>query len=150
MKEIRGDLIKLAEELKFDVIIHGCNCFQIMGAGIALQIKNKYPGAFYADVKNTTHGDKEKLGSYTSFETPKGFTIVNAYTQYHYRGPNNVDYDAIEKVFTKIKKDFHGERIGYPKIGAGLAGGSWWRISRIIDRQLDGEDHTLVIWEAQI
>lgn len=27
MKIIKGDLIKLALDGKFDVIIHGCNCF---------------------------------------------------------------------------------------------------------------------------
>ena len=26
-QEIEGDLIKLAQEGKFDVIAHGCNCF---------------------------------------------------------------------------------------------------------------------------
>jgi O-acetyl-ADP-ribose deacetylase (regulator of RNase III) len=39
---------------------------------------------------------------------------------------------------------FAGKRIGYPKIGAGLAGGDWSIIEEIIDRELEGEDHTLV------
>lgn len=33
--EIKGDLIALAKEGKFDVIAHGCNSFCTMGAGIA-------------------------------------------------------------------------------------------------------------------
>jgi O-acetyl-ADP-ribose deacetylase (regulator of RNase III) len=40
---------------------------------------------------------------------------------------------------------FSGKRIGYPKIGAGLAGGDWNIISSIIDKELIGEDHTLVL-----
>jgi len=43
-----------------------------------------------------------------------------------------------------IKNDFSGKRIGYPLIGAGLAGGNWRIISKIIDEELNGEDHTLV------
>ena len=35
MKTITGDLIKLAQDGVFDVIIHGCNCQNTMGAGIA-------------------------------------------------------------------------------------------------------------------
>jgi len=43
-----------------------------------------------------------------------------------------------------IKEHFEGKRIGRPKIGAGLAGGDWGRISQIIDEKLTGEDVTLV------
>ena len=39
---------------------------------------------------------------------------------------------------------FSGRRIGYPKIGAGLAGGDWTLIASIIEEELAGEDHTLV------
>ena len=35
---VDGDLIKLAKQGRFDVIVHGCNCFCQMGAGIAPQM----------------------------------------------------------------------------------------------------------------
>jgi O-acetyl-ADP-ribose deacetylase (regulator of RNase III) len=31
MKVIKGDLIQLAKDGKFDLIVHGCNCFCTMG-----------------------------------------------------------------------------------------------------------------------
>jgi O-acetyl-ADP-ribose deacetylase (regulator of RNase III) len=43
-----------------------------------------------------------------------------------------------------VKAKFSGKRIGYPKIGAGLAKGDWNKISKIIDEELAGEEHTLV------
>jgi len=39
-------------------------------------------------------------------------------------------------------------RIGYPKIGAGLAGGDWDVISRIIDDELMDWDHTVVVFDG--
>ena len=39
MKIISGNLITLALEGHFDVIVHGCNCFGVMGAGIAAQMQ---------------------------------------------------------------------------------------------------------------
>ena len=57
-----------------------------------------------------------------------------------------VDYDAIRAVFAEVRDRFSGQRIGYPKIGAGLGGGDWERIATIIDEELDGEDHTLVVF----
>jgi hypothetical protein len=43
-----------------------------------------------------------------------------------------------------VATQFPGKRIGYPKIGAGLAKGDWSVISAIIDEELVGQDHTLV------
>jgi O-acetyl-ADP-ribose deacetylase (regulator of RNase III) len=147
MECVKGDLIHLAKEGRFDVIIHGCNCFCTMGAGIARQIRTHFPQAWEADLA-TASGDRSKLGSYSKacVNTPSGrLYVINAYTQYHYSGDGVlVDYDAIKKVFSALKKQFSGNRIAYPKIGAGLAKGDWNMISKIIDRALDGEAHTLI------
>lgn len=151
MKTVSGNLITLANEGVFDVIVHGCNCQCTMGAGIALGIKRTFPTAFEADIK-TVRGDREKLGKFSSAFVSAGthaFTIVNAYTQFHWRGAGTqVDYQAVERVFKRIKNNFGGRRIGYPKIGAGLAGGDWERLATIIDSALDGEDHTLVVYTS--
>lgn len=144
MNIIKGDLLQLADGGTFDVIVHGCNCFNTMGAGIALQIKNKYPSAYEADT-NTIKGDKDKLGTYTSAKVGD-LTIVNAYTQYR-PGLNDLkeNYSAIHDVMKKIAVDFQGKRIGLPFIGAGLAGGDWNIIKDIIRANLEGMiDYTIV------
>jgi len=151
MKIVHGDLIKLALDGEFDVIIHGCNCHCAMGAGIAKSIKSTFPEAYKADCE-TIKGSKDKLGT-ISFATVDRdgtkITIVNGYTQYHWRGAGVlVDYDAVRSVMRSVKSSFSGKRIGYPKIGAGLANGDWEKISNIIDMELDCEDHTLVEYSA--
>jgi O-acetyl-ADP-ribose deacetylase (regulator of RNase III) len=147
MEIIQGDLLQFALEGRFDVIVHGCNCQCAMGKGIALSIKQQFPEAYAADL-TTTKGDRTKLGTFTHAEVERAgvrFSIVNAYTQFHFRGPEGkADYHAIERAFAGIKAKFAGMRIGYPKIGAGLAKGDWSLIALIIDRELAGEDHTLV------
>ncbi|MGD9106723.1 MAG: macro domain-containing protein [Desulfobacterales bacterium] len=147
MKIIKGDLIKLALEGKFDVIVHGCNCYCTMGAGIAKAIKSEFPEAYEADCE-TERGSKDKLGTYSHATIEKNgneIIVINAYTQHGYKGPGmKADYDAIRSVFKKLKSNYSGKQIGYPKIGAGLAGGDWEKISKIIDEELIDEDHTLV------
>ena len=147
MKEVEGDLVKMAVEGRFDVIVHGCNCQCEMGAGIALTIKTKFPEAYAADCA-TKQGNRNKLGNYSSAPVEINnhpFIVVNAYTQFHWRGTGVMaDYEAIRAVMRKLKQDFWGKRIGYPLIGAGLAGGDWGIISEIIIEELAGEDHTLV------
>ena len=144
MKTIKGDLLQLADAGEFDCIIHGCNCFCAMGAGIAVQIKNKYPAAWEVD-KNTIQGHKGKLGTYTSAQIGD-LTIINAYTQYM-PGLNDLqeNYSAINTVMRRIAVDFAGKRIGLPLIGAGLAGGDWNIIRDIIRDNLEGlVDYTIV------
>lgn len=147
MRVIDGDLLELALAGEFDVIVHGCNCHCTMGAGIAKSIKARFPEAYAADLA-TTKGDREKLGtiSFAEIERPHhSLVVVNAYTQYDWRGSGKkVDYDAIRTTMQFVKSRFGGKRIGYPLIGAGLAGGDWSEIAPIIDAALNGEDHTLV------
>ena len=165
MKEIKGDLIKLAKAGEFDIIIQGCNCFCTMGKGIAPQIKKAFPEAYEADLK-TIKGDRDKLGTVSvAYNEEHKVGIVNAYAQYDYR-PTEIDdlvrrtdYEALRSCFKLIKaKILYAEmyqglnlddvRIGYPKIGCGLAGGDWNIVSKIIDEELEGLDHTLVEYEG--
>ena len=147
MRIVKGDLIQLALAGEFDVIVHGCNCFCAMGAGIARQIKDKFPSAYQADLE-TGKGDKKKLGTYSKAKVQKNnerFIIINGYIQYHYSGSGVLaDYSAIDALFFQIQKKFPEKKIGYPRIGAGLAGGDWKKIGSIIDHRLEGENHTLV------
>lgn len=147
MKTLTGDLLQLALDGRFDVIVHGCNCQCQMGKGIALSIKRLFPEAFAAD-QATPKGDAGKLGTISVAEIRRdgrAFVVVNGYTQFHWRGDGDkADYTAIAGVMKAVKAQFTGKRIGYPKIGAGLAGGDWERIVPIIEEELAGEDHTFV------
>lgn len=148
MNKVKGDLIKMAIDGQFDVIIHGCNCFCTMGAGIAKNIKKQFPEAYQKDLK-TAKGEKSKLGEISWVKTMnESLIVVNGYTQFNWKGNGRkVDYEAIRQVFKKVKENFTGLKIGYPAIGAGLAGGDWEIISEIIEEELKGEDYTFVEYQ---
>jgi O-acetyl-ADP-ribose deacetylase (regulator of RNase III) len=142
MKTIKGDLIKLAEQGEFDIIVHGANCFHCMGSGIAGQLADKYPEVLEADRNQSKYGDKEKLGTWSeaTLETETHtFTVCNAYTQFFFGlGKDVFEYDAF-KQFLKVFAEsvlYCPSRIniGFPQIGAGLAGGDWSRISKMIEK----------------
>ena len=155
MKYVEGDLVKMACAGDFDVIVHGCNCFNTMGAGIAKTIKQTFPEAWKID-QMTKKGDLKKLGdiSVACVNSPRygkknpntdfAFRIVNAYTQYDYRHGKPIDYTAVRSCMKLIKKKFKSDDvIGMPMIGAGLAGGDWEIIEKIIKEELDG--YTVVV-----
>ena len=146
IKYIDGDLLKLAEEGFFDVIGHCCNCFTTFGAGIAPQIKAKYPEAYAVDC-TTKRGDEFKLGTITHTENTTPI-VVNMYGQYDYTGRRSgkmdLDYDALRSALKATKDKFSGKRFGFPMMGAGLAGGDWNIIEAIIAEEFRGEYVTIV------
>ena len=153
MKIIKGDIIAMAERGEFDVLVHGCNCFNNMNSGFAKRVKSSFPLATIVD-SNTGYGKKNKLGNYSGclidlrefdYRNKKKIFIVNAYVQYTLGNGAQLDYLALTKVFKKIKKDLSGFKIAFPIIGYGLSNYSNTRLCEIIDKELDGEDYSLIV-----
>lgn len=171
MKYVKGDLIKLALEGKFDVITHGCNCFCRMGSGIAVPMKRNFGCDTFPLEDKDYISDYNKLGQidYKPFYINDGKAIeaetidvqssrnplwvVNSYTQYgagYPQPPYNIplDYDALQLCFRKINRKFSGLHLGIPMIGSGLAGGNWDRIAIIIKKETPDMEVTVVEYEG--
>lgn len=165
-REIDGDLIELALKGKFDVIAHGCNCFSSMTAGIALQMAKVFGTNHFtmellgSNINKLGNIDYDTfilhdetvspLKNYINNLNRPELVVANAYTQYYY-GKNHsdgkenpLDYEALTLCMRKINNTFPGKHIGLPKIGAGLAGGDWERIKKIIQHELTDCQVTIV------
>lgn len=145
MKVVQGNLLDLAETGVFDVIAHGCNCHNSMGAGIAQFVAQRWPQAQHADAV-TERGDINKLGTISStkawVQDGQQITILNLYTQYD--GGRDLSYTALRLCLQKIAMMYMGKRIGLPRIGSGIAGGNWIVIQQMIIEELEGCEVTIV------
>jgi len=144
MEVIKGNLIKLAKEGHFDMIVHGANCYCTLAkgtsGGIAAQIEKEFPGAAKMDGW-TVMGDYNKLGNYSVSvehvdkligDGQQAMMVVNAYTQ-HEPGAD-ARLNAIEMVFDKLNKNFPGNTVGIPFIGCGIGGLSWRQVRKVIKK----------------
>jgi O-acetyl-ADP-ribose deacetylase (regulator of RNase III) len=148
----KGDLLKSGAE----IIVHGCNCFHVMGAGVAQMIKHKWPRALMADKAHGPEGDRNRLGCLSLSHgdtppTPEYPLIVNMYTQYSYTTERRqLDYEALylcmESLAGLVQSDVSNPkwRVAMPKIGAGLAGGDWDIIEMIVNRTFG--DREVEVW----
>jgi O-acetyl-ADP-ribose deacetylase (regulator of RNase III) len=132
------------------VIIHGCNSHGVMGSGVALAVKNKYPGCFetyhlYCERRNN---NQTILGDSIVYVASFELTIVNMITQKDYGAHRRqVNYGAIAKGFSDLHNNYYirDQEFHFPKIGAGLGGGDWEVISEIIEYVCSGRK--LICWE---
>jgi O-acetyl-ADP-ribose deacetylase (regulator of RNase III) len=124
--------------------MHQANCFSTMGAGIAKQIKEKFPEAYKADLDDP-RTPKEKLGSFSCAICDNDrLIVINLYGQYNYGSNPHTCYTdyvalttAIRSAIEAIKssgRDMKDIKIGLPGlIGAGLAGGDKFIIHGLLE-----------------
>lgn len=142
VKYIKGDLF----DTDADIIAHGCNCRGGYGSGVAGIMAKKYPKArhYYLD-KFEEEG--WQLGDVQFVRQWNDKIIANCATQdaYYPRDRRHADYDAIRLCMMKVK-DYamdKGLTIAAPKIGAGLAGGDWDVIEKIMEEVFSDYDITI-------
>lgn len=118
----RGDVLSASA----DLICHQTNCKGSMGAGIAKQIKLRYPEVNEAYVALCRSLGDSALGEIQCIPCRDGKTICNVFGQVSYsRSGCNTDYKALRKCFEKIAS-MPVKSIAIPyRIGCGLGGGNW-------------------------
>lgn len=131
-----GDMFKGGHEY----IAHGCNAQGVMGSGVAKIVKEDYPLAFVV-YHNVYMARGLNLGDVIPVQVEDELTIFNCITQNRYGTDQRyANYGAIQKCISGINAYmvnkcglFAEPEVAFPMIGAGLAGGDWGIISRIIE-----------------
>jgi O-acetyl-ADP-ribose deacetylase (regulator of RNase III) len=154
MNRKQGDLIKLFDKGFFDIIVHGCNCMGIMGAGIAKQIAERYPKALSVDIehKSKFNNPTEQMGTFSVAHVEEDKRIYNLYTQL--KPGEYFDYESFKSALKAMKNDLPNShtdvkvRIGFPYIGCGLGGfESKELIEKAIQEELNEYDTYIVDYE---
>jgi O-acetyl-ADP-ribose deacetylase (regulator of RNase III) len=131
-------------DVKTGLMVHGCNCIGVMGAGVALSVKNKWPKVFHCYRENfDNHPERPStwyLGRIQTIWVDYNLAVVNAFTQdgigMH---KQQVDYDALYQCFEKVSALAMVDNlpVHFPLIGCGYAGGDWNIVKDIIQDTLD-------------
>lgn len=119
-----GDLLQADTE----ALINTVNCVGVMGKGIALQYKRRYPDMFTAYQKACKRGEVT-IGKMFVFEThqlegPK--YIINFPTKKHWRSPSQLSYidDGLIDLI-RVIRELGITSIAVPPLGAGNGGLDW-------------------------
>lgn len=132
----KGNLLKQQD---VDAIVNTVNCVGVMGKGIALQFKKKWPSNFKAYAA-ACKKKEVKLGQMFTFElgalaTPR--FIVNFPTKDHWKGSSKIE--SIESGLQNLVEhiaEFGIRSIAIPPLGCGLGGLPWSEVKPLIVKYL--------------
>lgn len=131
LKYVRGDIFNSPAQ----VLVNTVNTVGVMGKGIALSFKKKYPEMFTIYRKAC---DKHQLviGKLMLWYGPDHW-ILNFPTKEHWRNPSKMEY--IEKglmAFQRKYADYNITSIAFPKLGCGNGELDWEQVKPLMEKYL--------------
>lgn len=162
MKYVKGNLVKLLKQsVEHDseentiktFFAHGCNCHAAMGSGIAPQIAKAFPQVEEADrlfskFHRVNDAQEIMLGHAFPVSLSRNVTLFNLYTQL-YPGPD-LKLNALKEAFKTLNSIIPGHKLLIPRIGAGVAGGDWNIISKIIKENAPDVNIIVIDWDGTL
>lgn len=123
-------------ETKCTTIVNTVNCVGVMGKGIALEFKKRYPCMFDEYVYRCKEG-KLKPGEPYVYQDLLGTKILVFPTKDHWRSPSRLSYvvDGLDW-FVKHYKEYDIDSIAFPPLGCGNGGLSWSVVGPIMYKKL--------------
>jgi putative DNA methylase len=133
-----------------DIRVNTVNCVGVMGAGVALAFKNRYPEMFKKYAKACKAGEVRpgKPHVWEKSEFDEIVTVVNLPTKDHWRQPS--EYEYVEKGLRWLREfvEKRGKvRVALPALGCGHGGLDWSRVQKMIEAALGDLAAEIIVFE---
>lgn len=138
------------------IIAHVCNDIGGWGRGFVVAVSKRWPEPeqnyrrWYADRETNDFG----LGALQLVPVSDSLWVANMVGQHGVRraaGRPPIRYDAVEHALTKLVIEAQSleASVHMPRIGCGLAGGSWDRIGPLVESTLIGRSIEVSVYDLE-
>lgn len=143
-------------DYKADIRINTVNCVGVMGAGVALLFKNRYPKMNSEYIKlckqKVVRPGKPHVWEQKNLfnDLEEDITIINFPTKDHWRNPSKYNY--IEDGLIWLKKyllNKPNSTITVPALGCGHGGLDWEKVKKMITDYLSELKTTILVFEPE-
>jgi len=132
VKVLIGDLF----ESQAQTLVNTVNCVGVMGKGVALEFKKRFPANF-EDYARRCERKEVRLGEPYLFRDPSGRLIVNFPTKDHWRSPARVkDIERGLDYFARHFAQWGVKSVAMPPLGCGNGGLEWSEVGPLIYQKL--------------
>lgn len=135
IKETKGNLFNS----KSEVLVNAVNCVGVMGKGIALQFKQKFPAEYFKAYKTACQNGELAIGKVQVYELKNTQTnpryIINFPTKNHWRELSKIEYiESGLQSLTEAVEQYEIKSIAMPALGCGLGGLDWNDVKPLIEK----------------
>ena len=118
-------------------IVNAVNCVGVMGAGIALEFKLRYPEMFN-DYVEQCRSKRIKTGVPSLYKYSDNEFIMNFPTKGHWKYPSKIQWiDEGLKYFVNNYKRMNIKSIAFPKLGTNNGGLDWNDVKILMEKYLE-------------
>lgn len=144
---VKGDFF----EFDADIRINTVNCVGVMGAGVALAFKKKYPDMFKEYVQQCKSGQIRpgKPSIWHSGDMlSKGIEVINFPTKNDWKKPSEYEYveSGLRWLANYLSKR-EGLVVTLPALGCGHGGLNWDKVKTLIEGYLSDSPHKILVFE---
>lgn len=125
-------------ESNCSTVVNTVNCVGVMGKGIALEFKKKYPYMFLDYTKRCNRGEVSPGEPYV-YTNDDGMKIINFPTKDHWRSPSRLSYviSGLDWFINNYEK-YGINSVAFPPLGCGNGGLAWSVVGPIMYQKLIG------------
>ena len=142
-----GDI--LAEDV--EALVNTVNCVGVMGRGIALQFKKRFPENFRAYTRACDRGEVQpgRMFVFPTRRLTNPRYVINFPTKRHWRGNSRLeDIEAGLSDLTRCIRESGVRSVAVPPLGSGLGGLDWIAVRALIEEALATiEDVQIIVFE---
>lgn len=133
---------------KLEVLVNPVNCVGVMGKGLALTFKNKFPG-MYNDYVKRCKTNKFKIGEPYLYRNEGVPDVINFPTKRHWREPSYITdiENGLDYLVNNID-EWGIDNIGMPTIGCGLGGLDWQVVYSLLEEKLGNLKQIFYIYSS--
>jgi len=123
-------------ESKAVTLVNTINCVGVMGKGVALEFKKRYPQMFH-EYAEKCKNHEVKAGCPYYYHDLTGTSIINFPTKEHWRSPSKLSYiiDGLDW-FVESYQKLGITSVAFPPLGCGNGGLSWEIVGPIMYNKL--------------
>ncbi|MBX7154238.1 MAG: macro domain-containing protein [Bacteriodetes bacterium] len=142
---VKGNLF----ESNAQALVNAVNTVGVMGKGIALEFKNRYPNN-YKIYKDDCDKSVLIIGTVLAVKESDGKTIINFPTKAHWKDVSKIEYIAEGLIALKHKiAELKLASIALPALGCGLGGLKWEIVKEAITNELGSSNAEIYVYEPQ-
>lgn len=126
-------------------IVNTVNCKGVMGAGLALEFKLRYP-LMYEDYVTKCNENKLRIGRPSLFQINDNLWVLNFPTKNHWKDPSKLQY--IEEGLAYFRENYNRvdmKAAAFPKLGTSNGGLDWKDVQILMEKYLGDIDIDIYI-----